>query len=138
MSVYLMLKIAGLLIAVLLLACAWLYECARRAEEDAEHWKNDAGQWQSLANGAGDSAKRAAGFAQDAVDTLASRQEELDRKDAEIARLHDVCKHFVEQEQSKHRLWREAIDAGERAPFVRQMAETIRHARDMHRTLHRN
>lgn len=132
--VLLWLKLAGLLIAMLLLVCVWLYRCARDAEDVADRWKAEAGEWQSLARDANASAARAAGFAQDAVNALAARQEDIDARDAEIERLYGACKYFVEQEQNKHRLWREAVHAGEREPFVRQVAETIRHARDMRPT----
>lgn len=134
-----------LTIVLLLILCGRLWAIARDARREAEQWRTDAMQWQRNANKwrsmcqeTGQQRDKALNFARSAIDSIAGRQEELDRKDAEIERLSGSCQRLVEQEQEKHRKWVEARDQFQREPVVRRMVETIRRAQDMRPALHRN
>lgn len=83
-----------LTIVLLLILCGRLWAIARDARREAEQWRTDAMQWQRNANKwrsmcqeTGQQRDKALNFARSAIDSIAGRQEELDRKDAEIERL---------------------------------------------------
>jgi flagellar motility protein MotE (MotC chaperone) len=130
---------------LLLILCGWLWVFARDAEKSAEHWRAEAAawretsrRWRNMCGEAEGERDRAVSFARSAIDSIAARQEEMDRKDAEIERLRGACKWLNEQERYKHRLWLEARDQCRREPVVRRMVETIRRAQDMRRALDLN